>query len=97
MPEHNKTAILDKAEVPKEPSASLRLRQAQKVSGSGVLDDELHGDATARADFRVRVLHVQKFPREQWHKKQFRSLGGKLFEIKWTSRKVEWRYGIYGR
>lgn len=92
MPEHNKTAILDKeTAAPKEPQLSLRLRQAQKISGSGVLDEELHGDATARADFRVRVLHLQKFPRVQWQKKQFRSLGKQLFEIKWKSRKREWR------
>lgn len=91
MPEHNKTAILDKVGVPTEPQLSLRLRQVQKVSGIGVLEDELHGDATARADFRVRVMHLQKFPRVQWQKKQFRSLGNQLFEIKWKSRKSEWR------
>ena len=92
MSRYIKNAIIVKPSDAGQPeSLSLRLKQLQKLSGSGVLDDELNGYSTARADFRVRVLYLQKIPRTEWNIKLFRGLGNKLFEIKWKSGKVQWR------
>jgi hypothetical protein len=87
---HNKTAIIaKKVEAPKESQPSLRLKQLQKASGKGVLNDDL--STTARADFRVRVKYLQKLIRSEWNIQQFRGLGKKLYEIKWKSGDVQWR------
>lgn len=90
MSKNNKTAIIGKkVEVPKESQPSLRLKQLQKASGKGVLNDDL--STTARADFRVRVKYLQKLIRSEWNIQQFRVLGEKLYEIKWKSGAVQWR------
>src|SRR5580658_6209296 len=74
-----------------QPTSSLRLREI--VRGDvGELSQWFAVNVSARAKFRIRVQHLQKINRAEWNKKQFRSLGGGLFEIKWSNRdKIEFR------
>ena len=61
--------------------------QRDAADGIGVITAWLRQYAAARAKFRVRVEHLAKFPRTEWNKKQFRHLGGGLYEIKWEDDK----------
>jgi phage-related protein len=65
----------------------LRLRQIAGQNPEGVITKWLKSFPSARARFRIRVQNLAKIPRAEWHIKQFRSLGGGLFEIKWEDTK----------
>jgi hypothetical protein len=99
MNRHNKTGILNQVAAPlaKEEKPFLRLRQVQtspqigKTPARGVLNDALDGNKISKADFEVRVKHLARTQRVTWTIKQFRSLGDKLFEIKWKTGDVQWR------
>ncbi len=77
------------------PLPSLRLKHVEDLQEKGVLVTSLN--AVQRADFRVRVQYLQKMPRALWNKQLFRSLGDKLYEIKWKSGKVQVRALGYDR
>jgi hypothetical protein len=70
---------------------SIRLKEIAKAGSVGVLTGALAGDDAVRAEFRVRLVYLSSIPRLDWNKKQFRYLKKGVFEIKWTSGKVEWR------
>ena len=75
---------------------TLRLKEIVNRGGRGVLVSALATNATVRADFDTRVKYLRIIPRDQWTKKQFRHLKKQIYEIKWTSSKVEWRaLGFY--
>jgi phage-related protein len=74
-----------------QPTSSLRLREIAQ-DGIGELSKWFAANKGARAKFRIRVQHLQKIHRADWNKKQFRGLGGGLFEIKWSNRdRIEFR------
>src|SRR5579884_3667031 len=60
-------------------------------STRGVITAWLEKSSGARARFRVRLRDLRRIPRVEWTKKQFRSLGNGLFEIKWEWEKKQWR------
>lgn len=99
MRNHNKTAILKQKVVSlvTEEKPFLRLKQVQttpevgKTPARGVLDDGFELHKAAKADFEVRAKHLARTQRVNWTVKQFRSLGNKLFEIKWKTGDVQWR------
>jgi putative component of toxin-antitoxin plasmid stabilization module len=70
---------------------SIRIREIARAGSAGVLSKALATHPAQRADFKVRVKFLSQIPRVQWTNKQFRSLKKGIFEIKWTTGKVEWR------
>ncbi|SRR6266568_386801 len=81
--------MLKVAELPKPPH--LRLRQIAGVGGVGVISKWLKQYPSSRARFRIRVEYLAKIPRTEWTLKQFRPLGGGLFEIKWEDDDIPFR------
>jgi hypothetical protein len=76
--------------------SGFRLKELAGPSGKGLITSWLSHYPGARAKFRVRVKNLRSTPQTQWTKKQFRSLGNGLFEIKWKFSKKEFRsVGFY--
>jgi len=69
----------------------FRLRELVGGNGRGVISGWLVSYPGARARFRIRVKGLRSIPRSDWNIKQFRPLGGGIFEIKWESDKKQWR------
>jgi phage-related protein len=70
---------------------SIRLQEIVLRNGAGAITAWLSQSPAARARFRVRIRDMQKIPRVDWNKKQFRGLGRGLFEIKWVCDGKQWR------
>jgi phage-related protein len=65
----------------------LRIKQLAAADGVGVITKWLLPFPAARAKFRIRVENLAQIPRAEWNIKQFRPLGGGIFEIKWEADK----------
>lgn len=76
---------------PQPQAGSFTLREVVGSDCTGEISRWFASNRAARAKFRVRINHLRGFPRTEWNKKQFRSVGDGLWEIKWKSADKQFR------
>src|ERR1039457_1076264 len=77
---------------------SLRLAELRRNGAKdGIITIWLVGPSEARANMRVRVGYLAKFPRVEWDKKHFHKIknGDGLSELKWRAEGKEFRAAGY--